>query len=332
MCLKPLPNNTMIGSVESGKNNFTLHNDSLDIAVSNSSLKFPTLSISGIIRVAITFTLFILSIAMNGIFLLKLSRQHKKKASRLKLLLDNLMVANLVETIIVMPMDGIWNIMVQWYGGQFLCKVLNFLKLFSMYSPAFMVVVISIDRCLAVTKPLKSATQSTQIRKYMIYTAWLFSFVLALPQLWLFRMIHYSEPYAFSQCNTLRSFYNQWDQTIYNFFTFGFLFVIPLFIMLFCNFKIIFKMMKILRHNVNEISLNRSKNIIPQARMKTLKMTIAFVTSFIICWTPYYLIGIWYWIDPDLHNRLPEPMNHFFFVFGLLNPCFDPLIYGYFSL
>ncbi|CAO2639545.1 hypothetical protein LEMLEM_LOCUS24955 [Lemmus lemmus] len=31
-------------------------------------------------------------------------------------------------------------------------------------------------------------------------------------------------------------------------------------------------------------------------------------------------------------NRVSDPVNHFFFLFAFLNPCFDPLIYGYFSL
>lgn len=81
-----------------------------------------------------------------------------------------------------------------------------------------------------------------------------------------------------------------------------------------------------------ELQLNQSKNNIPRARLKTLKMTVAFATSFTVCWTPYYVLGIWYWFDPEMLNRVSEPVNHFFFLFAFLNPCFDPLIYGYFSL
>ncbi|XP_067885145.1 gonadotropin-releasing hormone receptor-like [Heterodontus francisci] len=332
MSLISQKNGTLLRYMESRKNCFPPLNESLAAPASNCSLHLPTLTISGVIRVAITFVLFILSITANAIFIVKLSKQHQKKASRLKLLLDNLGAANLLETLIVMPMDGAWNITVQWYGGEFLCKVLNFLKLFSMYCPAFLVVMISVDRCLTITKPLKSLTKGLHTGKCMIGAVWLFSLLLALPQLWLFKMIHYSEPFPFSQCATLESFQGQWDQALYNFFTFGFLFVIPLFIMLICNSKIIIKMTNILRPKFNQMDLSRSRNILPQARIKTIKMTIAFATSFMICWTPYYVMGIWYWFDPDLHIKLPEPINHFLFVFGLLNPCFDPLIYGYFSL
>ncbi|XP_078415681.1 gonadotropin-releasing hormone receptor-like [Cetorhinus maximus] len=332
MSLISQTNDTLVRHMESRKNCFLPLNNSLAAPVFNCSLHLPTLTISGVIRVAITFFLLIFSIAGNTIFLMKLSKQHQKKESRLKLLLDNLIVANLLQTLIVMPMDGIWNITVQWYGGEFLCKVLNFLKLFSMYCPAFMVVVISVDRCLAITNPLKSATKCVHTGKCMIAMAWFFSMVLALPQLFLFKMIHFSEPLSFSQCATLESFHGQLDQKFYNLFTFGFLFVIPLFIMLICNSTIIIKMTSALHPKDNQMELSRSRNVLPQARMKTIKLTAAFATSFIVCWTPYYFMGIWYWFDPDLHNKLPDPINHFLFLFGLLNPCLDPFIYGYFSL
>ncbi|GCB80146.1 hypothetical protein scyTo_0016115 [Scyliorhinus torazame] len=325
-------NDTLVPYMESRKNCILPFNDTLAHTAFNSSLHLPSLTISGVVRVAITFFLLIFSIIGNTVFLVKLSKQSLKKESRVKLLLNNLIVANLLQTLIVMPMDGVWNITVQWYGGEFLCKLLNFLKLFSMYCPAFMVVVISADRCLAITNPLKSATKCAHSGRYMIATAWIFSMVLALPQLFLFKMIHYSEPIPFSQCATLGSFQSQLDQKFYNLFTFGFLFVIPLFIMLICNSRIIIKMTSALRPKDNKMELGRSRNVLPQARTKTIKMTIAFATSFIICWTPYYLMGIWYWFDSDLHNKLPDPINHFLFLFGLLNPCLDPFIYGYFSL
>ncbi|XP_069752283.1 gonadotropin-releasing hormone receptor-like [Narcine bancroftii] len=302
--------------------------ETLNTSRSNCSMQLPTLTTPGVIRVTITFFLLLLSIVTNVMFLVM---QSKKKASRLTMLLNSLTAANLVETLIVMPMDGAWNITVQWFGGEVLCKSQNFLKLFSMYCPAFMVVSISLDRYLVITKPLKSRTVGLRTTKYIIGAVWLFSLLLALPQLWLFKMIHFAEPCLFSQCATLESFQGQWDQTVYNFFTFGSLFVFPLCIMLICNFRIIVAMTHHLRPHSNQMDLHRSRSGIPKARVKTMKMTIAFVTSFMICWAPYYLMGIWYWFDPLLHTKLPESINHFLFLFGLLNPCLDPLIYGYFS-
>lgn len=83
----------------------------------------------------------------------------------------------------------------------------------------------------------------------------------------------------------------------------------------------------------NELHLRCSKNNIPRARMRTLKMSIVIVSSFIICWTPYYLLGLWYWFLPnDLEGKVSHSLTHILFIFGLVNACLDPLIYGLFTI
>lgn len=82
----------------------------------------------------------------------------------------------------------------------------------------------------------------------------------------------------------------------------------------------------------NENCLRRSgRDIIPKARMKTLKMSVVIVSSFVICWTPYYLLGIWYWFHPAMIQHTPEYVHHMLFVFGNLNTCCDPIIYGFYT-
>ncbi|XP_006165380.1 gonadotropin-releasing hormone receptor isoform X1 [Tupaia chinensis] len=323
-------------SLEHNQNHCSAINNSIPLMQSN----LPTLTLSGKIRVTVTFFLFLLSTTFNASFLLKLRKWTRKKErggklSRMKVLLKHLTLANLLETLIVMPLDGLWNITVQWYAGEFLCKVLSYLKLFSMYAPAFMMVVISLDRFLAITRPL-AVNSNSKVGQAMIALAWTLSSVFAGPQLYIFRMIHLADSSGqtevFSQCVTHCSFPQWWHQAFYNFFTFSCLFIIPLLITLICNAKIIFTLTRVLHQDPNNLQLNQSKNNIPRARLKTLKMTVAFATSFTVCWTPYYVLGIWYWFDPEMLDRVSEPVNHFFFLFAFLNPCFDPLIYGYFSL
>lgn len=83
----------------------------------------------------------------------------------------------------------------------------------------------------------------------------------------------------------------------------------------------------------SEMHLRCSKNNIPRARMRTLKMSIVIVLSFIVCWTPYYLLGLWYWFFPDdLEGKVSHSLTHMLFIFGLINACLDPLIYGLFTI
>lgn len=167
---------------EQNQNHCSAINNSIPLMQGN----LPTLTLSGKIRVTVTFFLFLLSTTFNASFLLKLQKwtqkkEKGKKLSRMKMLLKHLTLANLLETLLVMPLDGMWNITVQWYAGELLCKVLSYLKLFSMYAPAFMMVVISLDRSLAITRPL-AVKSNGKLGQSMIGLAWLLSSILAGPQ------------------------------------------------------------------------------------------------------------------------------------------------------
>ncbi|XP_017728584.1 gonadotropin-releasing hormone receptor isoform X2 [Piliocolobus tephrosceles] len=184
-------------SPEQNQNHCSVINNSIPLMQGN----LPTLTLSGKIRVTVTFFLFLLSATFNASFLLKLQKwtqkkENGKKLSRMKLLLKHLTLANLLETLIVMPLDGMWNITVQWYAGEFLCKVLSYLKLFSMYAPAFMMVVISLDRSLAITRPL-ALKSSSKLGQSMVGLAWILSSVFAGPQL---PLHHPSSHHADLQC------------------------------------------------------------------------------------------------------------------------------------
>lgn len=62
-------------------------------------------------------------------------------------------------------------------------------------------------------------------------------------------------------------------------------------------------------------------------------MSIVIVICFIICWTPYYLLGLWYWFFPDdLEGKVSHSLTHILFIFGLVNTCLDPIIYGLFTI
>ncbi|MBZ3871803.1 Ubiquitin-like modifier-activating enzyme 6 [Sciurus carolinensis] len=172
----------MANSASSEQNHCSAINDSIPLMQGN----LPTLTLSGKIRVTVTFCLFLLSTTFNASFLLKLQKwtqkkEKGKKLSRMKMLLKHLTLANLLETLIVMPLDGMWNITVQWYAGEFLCKVLSYLKLFSMYAPAFMMVVISLDRSLAITRPL-TVQNNSKLERSMTSVAWILSSIFAGPQ------------------------------------------------------------------------------------------------------------------------------------------------------
>ncbi|XP_061451258.1 gonadotropin-releasing hormone II receptor-like [Rhineura floridana] len=285
----------------------------------------PTFTLAAKARVVITGCFFVIAACSNFAVLYSVTRKRRK--SHVQLLILSLTVADLLVTMTVMPLDAVWNITVQWYAGDTLCRFLNFLKLFAMYSAALVLVVISLDRHSAILHPFSFANSSHRNR-VMLSIAWILSVLLASPQLFLFHL--YTVPGVnFTQCVTHGSFREHWQETTYNMFTFTTLYVTPLSVMVVCYIRILFEISKQLKINKG---LARGKDDhISKARMKTLRMTVVIVASFIICWTPYYLLGLWYWFQPDMIRKMPEYINHFLFLFGLLHTCTDPIVYGLYT-
>uniref|UniRef100_A0A3Q4BAD9 G-protein coupled receptors family 1 profile domain-containing protein n=1 Tax=Mola mola TaxID=94237 RepID=A0A3Q4BAD9_MOLML len=248
-------------------------------------------------RVGATFVLFVFAACSNLALLVSVWR-GRRLASHLRPLMLSLASADLMMTFVVMPLDAVWNVTVQWYGGDVLCKLLCFLKLFAMHASAFILVVISLDRQHAILHPLDALSAHRRNRR-MLLMAWSLSLLLASPQLFIFRAI---------RVETM-------DFTHY------------------CYSRILLHIhLQHLRDKAGESYLRRSgTDIIPKARMKTLKMTVVIVLSFVVCWTPYYLLGIWYWFQPAMLRVTPEYVHHALFVFGNLNTCCDPVIYGFYT-
>ncbi|CAK6982151.1 gonadotropin-releasing hormone II receptor-like [Scomber scombrus] len=279
-------------------------------------------------RVGATLVLFLFAACSNLALLASVWRgRGRRLASHLRPLILSLASADLMMTFVVMSLDAVWNVTVQWYGGDALCKLLCFLKLFAMHASAFILVVISLDRQHAILHPLDALSAHRRNRR-MLLLAWSLSLLL----LFIFRAIR-AQGVDFTQCATHGSFSRRWQETLYNMFHFITLYVVPLLVMSCCYSRILLHINRQhLQNKAGESYLRRSgTDIIPKARMKTLKMTVVIVLSFVVCWTPYYLLGIWYWFQPDMLQVTPEYVHHALFVFGNLNTCCDPVIYGLYT-
>ncbi|KAK5902286.1 hypothetical protein CesoFtcFv8_007556 [Champsocephalus esox] len=298
------------------------------------ALQLPTFTTAAKVRVIITFTLCAVSAVCN-LVVLWASFNGGKRKSHVRILIMHLTVADLLVTFIVMPVDAVWNITVQWQAGDFLCRLLMFMKLVAMYSCAFVTVVISLDRQSAILNPL-GISEAKRKSKIMLTVAWTMSVILSLPQMFIFHQVTITVPENFTQCTTHGSFVQHWQETLYNIFNFVCLFLLPLVIMIFCYTRILIEISSRMAQNnllSRDIHLRRSHNNIPKARMRTLKMSIVIVTSFIVCWTPYYMLGLWYWLFPDkMEEMVSHSMTHMLFIFGLFNACLDPITYGLFTI
>ncbi|KAF8786372.1 Vasopressin V1a receptor like protein [Argiope bruennichi] len=82
------------------------------------------------------------------------------------------------------------------------------------------------------------------------------------------------------------------------------------------------------------IRLRRSFNAastIPRAKIKTLKLTVCIIASFIICWTPYFIVHN-IRIFSNYTIKVPKTVIIGAETFALLNSALNPIFYGYFNV
>ncbi|XP_006212503.3 gonadotropin-releasing hormone II receptor [Vicugna pacos] len=297
--------------------------------------ELPTFSVAAKVRVGVTVVLFISSAGGNLAVLWSVTRPQPSqlRPSPVRRLFAHLAAADLLVTFVVMPLDATWNITVQWLAGDIACRTLMFLKLMAMYAAAFLPVVIGLDRQAAVLHPLGPRSTGGKL----LGAAWGLSFLLALPQLFLFHTVRRAGPVPFTQCVTKGSFKAQWQETTYNLFTFCCLFLLPLTAMTICYSRIVLSVSSSRTRKGNhasagEFTLRRSLDNRPRVRLRALRLALLVLLTFILCWTPYYLLGLWYWFSPTMLNEVPPSLSHILFLFGLLNAPLDPLLYGAFTL
>lgn len=73
-------------------------------------------------------------------------------------------------------------------------------------------------------------------------------------------------------------------------------------------------------------------DVLGRAKKKTLLMTITIVIVFVVCWTPYYVMSVWYWLDKETALKVDKCVQKGLFLFACANSCMNPIVYGLFNI
>lgn len=76
----------------------------------------------------------------------------------------------------------IWDIVVVWYLGDTMCKLINGIEKFALYANTYLVVILSLHRVINFKCTGDSITVSKKRSRRLIAGAWAFSGVCAVPQ------------------------------------------------------------------------------------------------------------------------------------------------------
>ena len=147
----------------------------------------PQLSKSAIIRCVVLSAMAIISLLGNtatmwNIYKTRMSRRTTRHSwSAIYSLIFHLSIADLLVTGFCIIGEAAWSYTVQWLAGDITCKSVKLFQMFSLYLSTYVLVLIGVDRWIAVKYPMKSLNMAKRCYR-LLGGAYVLSFVLSLPQ------------------------------------------------------------------------------------------------------------------------------------------------------
>ncbi|XP_046439446.1 adipokinetic hormone/corazonin-related peptide receptor variant I-like isoform X1 [Daphnia pulex] len=285
-----------------------------------------------VVSIATYSVLLIISVCGNITVLVNLIKRRHISNPRVNIMLTHLAIADLLVTLLLMPIEIGWAATVQWRAGDFSCRILAFFRTFGLFLSSFVLVCISIDRFGAILQPMKLDYWKRRGR-FMLAIAWACSVICSLPQVFVFHVKAHPEYPWYEQCVTFDSFPTKAHEISYAAFGMMMMYVLPLAVFVFTYSSILCEISRRSKEAVGQEEGIRRVTVgtLGRARIKTVKMTLVIISVFIFCWTPYNIMSIWFWCDRDSALQVDQRIQKGLFLFACTNSCFNPMVYGYFS-
>ncbi|XP_054286924.1 gonadotropin-releasing hormone receptor isoform X2 [Macrosteles quadrilineatus] len=264
------------------------------------------------------------------------SRRHRQQSAMYSLIL-HLSVADLLVTVFCIAGEALWSYTVAWLYGNLACKLFKFLEMFSLYLSTFVLVLIGVDRFLAVRYPIKSLSTAKRCNR-LVACAWGLAALLSLPQMAIFHVVRGPFYEEFYQCVTYGFYTERWQEQLYTTFSFMCMFIVPLIILISTYVSTIITISQSDKAFQQEAAEDASRKydinrrrLIHRAKVKSFRISVVIVAAFIVWWTPYYsMMIIFMFLNPDKH--LSDGLQKLIFFFGMSNSLVNPVIYGAFHL
>ncbi|XP_065167318.1 adipokinetic hormone/corazonin-related peptide receptor variant I-like [Atheta coriaria] len=284
------------------------------------------------LSIVVYSVLMVFSAIGNLTVLVLILRRRRKTPSRINTTLMHLAIADLLVTFLMMPLEIGWAYTVSWKAGDAMCRIMAFFRTFGLYLSSFILVCISMDRYYAVLKPLH-LTELDKRGKFMLSAAWMGATICSVPQMLVFHVEAHPNITWYEQCITYNVLPSYTHEVLYSVFGMVMMYTFPLVVIIFSYASILIEIYKRTRTNMGADRIRRSSlGFLGRAKIRTLKMTIIIVLVFFVCWTPYYVMMLWYWYDRDTAMHVDQRIQRGLFLFACTNSCMNPIVYGAFNI
>lgn len=262
-------------------------------------------------KVEVTVLALVLFLALAGNLCVLLAiHTTKHSQSRMYYFMKHLSIADLVVAIFQVLPQLIWDITFRFYGPDVLCRLVKYLQVVGMFASTYMLVLMSVDRCLAICQPLRSLHRRKD--RFYVIVSWVISLIFSIPQMFIFSLIEVGSAGS-GVYDCWGDFVKPWGAKAYITWISLTIYIIPVAILSICYGLISFKIwqnfkLKTRREQCisltpksckcNTLARVSSVKLISKAKITTVKMTFVIVLAYIVCWTPFFSVQMWSAWDP----------------------------------
>nr|XP_031828630.1 gonadotropin-releasing hormone II receptor isoform X1 [Nomia melanderi]XP_031828631.1 gonadotropin-releasing hormone II receptor isoform X1 [Nomia melanderi]XP_031828632.1 gonadotropin-releasing hormone II receptor isoform X1 [Nomia melanderi] len=166
----------------------------------------------------------------------------------------------------------------------------------------------------------------------MLCLAWVGSVVCSMPQMVVFHVETHPNISWYSQCVTFNTFPTYTHEITYSLFGMVMMYWLPLIVIIYTYTSILLEICRRSKKSEHDKIRRSSMGFLTRAKIRTLKMTVIIVAVFFVCWTPYYVMSLWYWIDRQSAYKVDQRIQKGLFLFACTNSCMNPIVYGVFNI
>ncbi|XP_078364566.1 QRFP-like peptide receptor [Oculina patagonica] len=268
----------------------------------------------------------ILAVSMAGnIFIATIVYKTKTMRKPINILIVNMAMSDLLFPIFLIPEKLTELYVDSWLIsgplGQALCKLVPFLLYVSLAESIQSLVLIAVDRFGAVVFPLRSPLISSKLCHFFILATWIVAMATISPFLFTYKLVEYQGGFmCVDQWNEVFGESSSYANYVLAIFVVFFYTPLVLIAILYTIIYIKLKSQTI----PGEQSVNAGKQRIKRER-NVLKMAIAIVLGFAVCWLPF---SIGFILDLFVSNISSCGFQYFYFIAFFMatancaiNPC-----------
>ncbi|CAB0042294.1 unnamed protein product [Trichogramma brassicae] len=142
------------------------------------------------VELLVLSVIFLVTLMGNSLVLfaiyLRRCRGRRQRLTRMHFFVMHLSIADLITGLLNVLPQLAWDITFRFQGGEILCKLVKFGQPLGSYLSSYVLMATAADRYHAICYPLSYCRTTSRRSRITVYTAWILSLLLCLPQIFIF--------------------------------------------------------------------------------------------------------------------------------------------------